>query len=369
MKVLHIFPTCKIGGAPLCVLRLIKNSRDKNIHVICYNADNELFGEFEKYSTIHNIDVSRFSISSLTSVFLLFKKLKPDVIHCHGKGGALYTFFLSIFKLIYSFKIFYTLHGFHLKYKGVKLKLFLLFERVFSKIYDQSISVSASEQVNFIKYTKVNSDKNTVIHNGIELDDCVRSNYDDILKEVEHYSYNAVTLSRISPEKDLIRMIRAFDSANLSNVALHIIGGSFRDTNYQLNVEKIINELNISNVFLWGDIPKASSILQYFDFYISTSLFEGLPTSIIEAQMSKLLVVATDCIGNIDLVEDGISGILVKVGDTDSISEGIRYAFSKLNTIHHRRIVDNASHKSELYSITNHVNNINNLYENKNKDY
>lgn len=369
MKVLHIFPTCKIGGAPLCVLRLIKNSKNKNIHVICYNADDGLFDEFKKYATIHDVDVSKFSVSSLISVFIFFIKLKPDVIHCHGKGGALYTFFLSIFKLIYSFKIFYTLHGFHLKYKGVKLKLFLLFERIFSKIYDQSISVSSSEQAYFIENTKVNRDKNTVIHNGIELDDFVECKYDNILKEIENYSYNAVTLSRLNPQKDLIRMIKAFHKSNLPNTALHIIGGNFKDAIYQHRVEKLILDLNISNVFLWGDVPKASSILRYFDFYISTAIYEGLPTAIIEAQMSKLLVVATDCTGNIDLVKDGITGILVKVSNTKSISEGIQKAFNNIKTDEHRRIIENAYLKSKSYSIANYVNNINNLYENSNKSY
>ena len=39
-----------------------------------------------------------------------------------------------------------------------------------------------------------------------------------------------------------------------------------------------------------------------FDFYISASIFEGLPTAIIEAKFSNIPIIARPCQGNIDVL-------------------------------------------------------------------
>ncbi|MBU1616093.1 glycosyltransferase, partial [bacterium] len=55
-----------------------------------------------------------------------------------------------------------------------------------------------------------------------------------------------------------------------------------------------------------------------------SSLFEGLPRAIMEAMSASLPVVATDVGGVSELVQDGVTGILVPPGDGEAMASGIR---------------------------------------------
>ena len=51
------------------------------------------------------------------------------------------------------------------------------------------------------------------------------------------------------------------------------------------------------------------------DIFLSTSLYEGLPISVLEAMSVGLPILASKVIGNIDTIEDGKSGYLYDLGD------------------------------------------------------
>jgi glycosyltransferase involved in cell wall biosynthesis len=59
-------------------------------------------------------------------------------------------------------------------------------------------------------------------------------------------------------------------------------------------------------------------------FYLSTSRWEGMPLAVLEAWRSGLVVVASDVIGNRDLVRDGISGRLFHADDGRAAARIIR---------------------------------------------
>jgi glycosyltransferase involved in cell wall biosynthesis len=53
--------------------------------------------------------------------------------------------------------------------------------------------------------------------------------------------------------------------------------------------------------------------------WIVASLSEGFPAPVLEAMACGCVVVATDCGGPRDIIEDGLNGFLVPVGDVDAI--------------------------------------------------
>ena len=55
--------------------------------------------------------------------------------------------------------------------------------------------------------------------------------------------------------------------------------------------------------------------LYYSDIYLSTSLYEGLPLSILEAMSVGLPIIASNVVGNLDTVENGINGYLYDLND------------------------------------------------------
>jgi len=69
-----------------------------------------------------------------------------------------------------------------------------------------------------------------------------------------------------------------------------------------------------------GDVEDLLSVM---DLFVSSSLWEGLPTVILESMASRLPVVATNVSGTRELIQDGVSGWLVPPGDALSLAEAI----------------------------------------------
>jgi len=51
-------------------------------------------------------------------------------------------------------------------------------------------------------------------------------------------------------------------------------------------------------------------LYRYVDIYLSTSLWEGLPLTVLQAMSLKKPLVLHRCVGNVDLVYEGINGFI-----------------------------------------------------------
>jgi glycosyltransferase involved in cell wall biosynthesis len=60
------------------------------------------------------------------------------------------------------------------------------------------------------------------------------------------------------------------------------------------------------------------------DIYLNTSYQEGMPNGVLEAMACGLPVVATDADGTPELVIDGVTGFLCRMGDLDAMMHGCR---------------------------------------------
>ena len=59
------------------------------------------------------------------------------------------------------------------------------------------------------------------------------------------------------------------------------------------------------------------------DFYISASLSEGLPISILEACAAEIPIIATEITGNKDIINNSVFGVLADPNSPENISNGI----------------------------------------------
>jgi glycosyltransferase involved in cell wall biosynthesis len=86
-------------------------------------------------------------------------------------------------------------------------------------------------------------------------------------------------------------------------------------------VERNIIEDKIENVKLLGYQKNVNEFLLASDLFLSTSLWEGLPYSLIEATRAGIPIVASDVIGNNEVVFDKQNGYLFQVDDIDSAAQ------------------------------------------------
>lgn len=71
----------------------------------------------------------------------------------------------------------------------------------------------------------------------------------------------------------------------------------------------------------WMPRPDALALLAGFDIYLHPSRWEGMPIALIEAQVCGVPAVATDVVGNRDVIVDGETGFLGV--DADSVASAL----------------------------------------------
>ena len=82
----------------------------------------------------------------------------------------------------------------------------------------------------------------------------------------------------------------------------------------------ILKIKNIKNVFLLGNQTDIFKYLYESDLFLSTSLYEGHPISILESQSIGLPIVASKVTGNVDTIKNDISGLFYRLGDIKQAS-------------------------------------------------
>ncbi len=91
-------------------------------------------------------------------------------------------------------------------------------------------------------------------------------------------------------------------------------------------IRSLINQLNLQKeVDILINPPNIPEILRSCDIYLSTSLFEGLSNSIMEAMSAGLPVIATNVGDNTYLVENSLNGFIVPCRDIKLIVEKLEY--------------------------------------------
>jgi len=164
----------------------------------------------------------------------------------------------------------------------------------------------------------------TVIYNGVEDWETDPTKLAELRSDLGLCNSGLVigTIARLETQKGLGHLIRAFKTmlSRVPDALLCVIGeGTERSS-----LELLARELGVSDrVRLCGWRDDARDVLRLFDVFALPSLFESFPFVIPEAMLAAKPVVASDVGGVGEAVADGVTGILVKPGDVDSLSKAI----------------------------------------------
>lgn len=134
---------------------------------------------------------------------------------------------------------------------------------------------------------------------------------------------NIVAVGRLEKQKNFPMLISAFTKIVKGNeqIKLRIYGeGSLYGV-----LSNHINEINMRDrIMLCGRTNNMCQVLQESDMFILSSDAEGMPNSLMEAMATGLPCISTDCpTGPADLIEDGINGYLIPVGDEEALIDSM----------------------------------------------
>ncbi len=205
----------------------------------------------------------------------------------------------------------------------------VLLDRLTSPFVDIWISNSEAGRDIAIKREKFNKDKIKVIHNGINLENYHRISEDKIINLKEQYSIkkNDIVIGEVANLREMkghIDIIDAIPSIiqKFSNVKFFFAGADSSNG----SVEKYAKAKNVDKYIIFaGFCNNVPEILSIFDIFILPSLWEGLPTSIIEAMAMGLPIIASKVGGIPELIDNGVNGILIEPRSPQQIASSIIY--------------------------------------------
>ena len=162
--------------------------------------------------------------------------------------------------------------------------------------------------------------KVVTVYNPLELPEYIPRNHLPSPGEVRPVTL--VAMGRLTEQKDYPTMLRAIGLLRKQTpVRLRILGeGPLRS-----DLEELSASLNISDcVEFLGFVSDPFPVIRDSDVYVMSSLWEGLPTALIEAMACGVPVVSTRAeYGPEEIIMPGESGLLVDIGDSRALAHAI----------------------------------------------
>ncbi len=331
-KILYIAISSETGGVPKHLVGLLSHAKAYNYEItVAVPEDGDYFPIFEKLAAdMLPLPLKPYSFRSLLQIRSYIRKQGICLVHSHGKGAGMYSRPLKL--LCPGIKVIHTFHGIYLEqYNWAVKRFYCLIEHVLRYFTDRFICVSESEEQEAYRLGFAFKRRTSVIHNGVEPESfsCApdRTQYLNSLNIPEN-AYIIGCVARLERTKGHRYLLAAFAKLlkKYPRCRLLLIG----DGPTRQEIEAQISKLGIqTSVLLTGfrhDIPQ---LLSLCDLFVSASLKEGMPYTLVEALASGTPVVATDVIGNRDIIRDGVNGFLTPAksisGMANALAEAIEH--------------------------------------------
>lgn len=328
-RILHLITRLELGGAQQNTLFCAAHhDRDRfEVHLLAGRGgilDEEALAIPEARvellpSLMHPIAPFR-DLETLLRLRTYFKAHRIDLVHTHSSKAGILGRAAALLAGVPV--IVHTIHGwsFNPTQPAWLRGAFAGLERGAAAFTDRLIAVSAANRDAGLRRRIGSASRYTVLHSGIDAESFRRAGrtraevrgslgWDD--------SYTVVgSIACLKPQKAPLDFARAAAAAYAIDPSLRFfIAG---DGELRPQLETLIGELGLRDVVRvlgWRrDVP---DLLRAMDLFLLTSLFEGLPRAVLQAMAAGVPVVATAVDGTPEVVEDGVTGLLVPPGRPD----------------------------------------------------
>ena len=284
---------------------------------VAYGIRRQTPDDFRKYfdERVHMIRVRHFErsidprhdLGAFMELRKIARRVKPDLIHLHSsKAGVLGRWAFNGKKI----PLFYTPHGYSFlmsNYNVTRRLSYKMVEKLSAIRQCTTISCSEGEHRETLRLTS----NARFVNNGINIDEMEKMM--ESIGSCEEDRKKVFTLGRICYQKNpaLFNEI----AMKMPDLQFVWIGdGELRDVLEAPNIE-VTGWLNREEALRCSMSPR---------IFILTSLWEGLPMSLLESMYMKKLCLVNDVIGSRDVISSGVNGFVCK--NADDFVERIRSA-------------------------------------------
>lgn len=351
-KVLHISETF-VGGVYTYIKQLCKYTESKDLqNFIVYSSGRakitpiELKKDFSKNTIFKEIKMTREvdPLNDFMSLFKIIKQvrtIKPDIIHVHSsKAGVLGRIAWRFYPKA---KLFYTPHGYSFIREDVsknKKAFFKFIEKIITRFFGGTIVACGDQE--FEEANKLG--KAVLVRNGVFINEIL-----NFKKANNNIKLTIGTSGSIySPKNpDLFNQI----AIKLPEYQFVWIGDG-----------ELKSKLTSKNITITGWKTRDETLINVnkLDIYISTSLWEGLPFSIIEGMVLSKPIVSSNINGNKTTINQNKNGFIC-----NNVEDFVN-SIKKLEDKETREKLGNESLKiaNELFNLEKNFIDLVKLYEN-----
>jgi glycosyltransferase involved in cell wall biosynthesis len=313
-RILYISARADYGGGPQHLLLLIKKLKDKfDLFVACpsdqpyWDLYNSELGPEKLFQIPHR----SFSPAALLRLAGFVRSNRITIVHSHGRGAGAYSRPLKF--LCRRLKIIHTFHGIYYAQKKALPKFFYILSEMFLAGYtDYFICVSGGELSDASNLHLCKPQRTLTIHNGIDIaPDLACSSMPtpgtDLfivlhISRFDHFKNSGLVI-------EIADHVKKFDS----RIVFYLIG----DGPEKNRLEELSRAKGLDNLLFMGFQSQASRFLHRANVYLSTSIKEGLPLSLLESLSIGIPIVASDIPGHDEIVFPGDNGFLFPVNRPD----------------------------------------------------
>ena len=327
INVMQCRSTYTTGGGPDKTVLLVAERADRekfNVIIMYMRGAHDSEFQITKWArdkglTVHEVlEHGKFDFDNLLQINRLIRDNKIDIYHARDYKTCFFGFLVGLINP--RMKLVFTAHGWIID--NAKQKLYTWLNLFSLKRYDRIIAVSkATKQI--MVDSGIDGKRIDLIYNAIDVDLWDRAKVESSFRSelnIPHTGKLVGVVGRLSKEKGIDTTLEVAQKVIMARPDTYFV--LVGDGPNRLEVEKNLLDLGLSkNVFLVGFRKDALNIYAGLDLFLSTSLTEGTPNTLLEALAMEVPVVHTAVGGVPEIIEDGVDGILCTVGDVAGISQ------------------------------------------------
>lgn len=328
INVLHIIGSLPLGGAENLLLTLARNTDRTKLSLIfcCLNSGgyiaDSLRDEGVKVICLGGYRFRHFH-KKMLDLAQLIKSEKIDIVHTHlieanlwGRIGAFIARTSIVCKSEHA-----ILPELWIR-PTFKQRIYRFTDRVLDYFTDMIVYVSEYQR-NVLTNGKHDMSKHLIISNAVDKKRFTLSmSKPDLRNQYGFDSSNIIigTVGRLVRDKGHEYLFKALKQVNDAKIAtqLLIIG----DGPEENRLKNLARELGINVLFL-SKRHDIAELMRCMDIYIQPTLRESFGIAIAEAMYSSLPVIASDVCGIPEIIQNGITGILVEQKNPAGIADAI----------------------------------------------
>jgi glycosyltransferase involved in cell wall biosynthesis len=336
LRIVHVVDSMEMGGAEKLTATMCRLQRDRGhtASVHCLYVVGVLGEELQAEGFEVILHRSRSFFLLMHCLYRTFRHSRPDVVHCHNATATILAALPA--RLAGVKTVIATRHGL------VKPPYLLRRELKFalaSRWCDWIVGVCEGTRTNLLAAPFAARDRIIHIYNGASPAD---------IRAVprQKSGFTLLYVGRLAPLKDLATLLHAvaLTRPHHPSVQLWIVG----DGPLEPSLRKLSDELGLKEcVTFFGEQADVSPFLLAADLFVSSSVTEGLPVSLLEAMSVGLPALVTDIGGMGEIARLSGAVTLVPSSDPEGMAGALCSAVARRQEL--PRMGKLASHCYEQY--------------------